>query len=169
MTDFVLGIDPGATGALALYNCHEAIFKFVMDMPHDKITLTTGKNTNRVNIKELINIFDFVISNLNLEDDTDTLHVHIEKVQAFGKQSAPAAFNFGYAASIPFTIAKCFGYEPVMIPPQTWKRQYNLQASEKDEARLLALSLFPACDEILKLKKYIDRADAMLIACYKPN
>ena len=165
MSDYVLGIDPGATGALALFNCSQGILKEVTDMPNNQLTLTTGKKTKRVNVKALIAIFTRICDLVSPEDN---LIVHIEKVQAFGKQSAPAAFNFGYAVGIPYTVAQCFDLEIILVPPQTWKRQFNLQASNKDEARLLVRDLFPQTKEILKYKKDVDRADAILLACFKP-
>lgn len=166
MTDYVIGIDPGATGALALFNCQAGSIEKVWDMPNNQMHLTTGKKTKRVEIDALLNIFDLIIASIDLE--SDNLIVHIEKVQAFGKQAAPAAFNFGYAAALPFAIARAMTLEVKLIAPQTWKRQYNLQASAKDDARLLVRNLFPYLRSNLARKQDVDRADAVLIACYKP-
>jgi len=164
--DFVLGIDPGASGALALYDVTNGRVLKLWDMPNTSMILTTGKKTNRVDIPALIKIFEFVED--MAQEMEATLYVHIEKVQAFSKQSAPAAFNFGAAATVPQVLAVAFGYPPVMIPPQTWKKQIGLQASAKDDARLLVLRLFPNLKDALKRKLDVDRADAILIAMYKP-
>ena len=43
MSDYVLGIDPGATGAFALYNCQEAKVIELWDMPNYEQKLTSGK------------------------------------------------------------------------------------------------------------------------------
>ena len=164
---YVLGIDPGATGALALFCPEDGLIKGVWDMPNTQMTLTTGKKTNRVNIKALIKLFLEIQDKVHYEKVSRFI-VHIEKVQAFGKQSAPAAFNFGVAAAIPQTIAETFGLEIIMIPPQTWKRQFNLQASVKSDSRLLVQKMFPSLFDTFKLVKHTDRADAVLIACYQP-
>jgi hypothetical protein len=99
-------------------------------------------------------------------DDTEVI-VKIEKVAAYGKQSAPAAFNFGYSTAIPRTLSEAFGWEVRLVSPVSWKRYFKLQATEKDAARLLVLRHFPQHSELFKLKKYVDRADATLIAFYK--
>ncbi len=173
MNEFVLGIDPGATGALALMNCQEGRILKVWDMPHKTITLTTGKKSNRVKTSDLIAIFEEVATYLD-EETEDKLYVHIEKVQAFGKQSAPAAFNFGYAAHAPFAIASTFKHwfypyvEIRLISPNIWKRQFNLLVTEKDEARQLVLRSFPQLKDLLKFKYNVDRADAILLSLYRP-
>ena len=109
MATLVLGCDPGATGALALYSPEEATMLWVRDTPNQKMILTTGKKTTRVNVDELIEIFSSVV--LTAHKYNCELKVHIEKVNAYGKQSAPAAFSFGWAACAPFTIARTMKLE----------------------------------------------------------
>ena len=113
----------------------------------------------------VISIFENALDYLNPEDK---FHVHIERVAAFSKQSAPAAFNFGYAVAVPAVVARILDYEPLFISPAVWKRQFGLQTSYKDESRQLVLELFPYLAKQLKRKKDVDKADAVLIACYKP-
>ncbi len=161
MTNYCLGIDPGASGALALVEKSQKEIIKVWDMPYDRKVLTTKKKTKRVNIPKLIEIFTEV-----LQFTEQPIHVNIERVQAFGKQSAPAAFNFGKAAGIIEALAYAFLEPPNLISPVTWKREYGLQASEKDAARLLVKHLFPYTKELLKYKYNVDRADAILIAFY---
>lgn len=165
MNEFVLGIDPGAGGALALYDVTNGRVLKVTDMPFTEHKLTTGKITKRVDMLELKYIFEQIHEYAIAKDAV--LYIHIEKVQAFGKQSAPAAFNFGYSAAIPETMCIMLGYVPKLIPPQTWKKQAGLQASAKDEARLLVRQLFPELKKQLKYKNQVDRADAILIAMYR--
>jgi len=165
MLELVLGIDPGAAGALALYDVTNGRVISVKDMPFTEHKLTTGKLSKSVDKLELKFMLEQVYE-YSIEHDA-ALHVHIEKVQAFGKQSAPAAFNFGYAAAIPETMCIMLGLVPKLIAPQTWKRQAGLQASAKDEARLLVRQLFPGLREVLKYKKDVDKADAILIAMYR--
>lgn len=164
---YVIGIDPGATGALALYDTKIAKIIDLKDMPNYQEVLTTGKKTNRVNFNALRYILEDW-KQLAISQDKD-LFVHIEKVNAFSKQSAPAAFNFGYAAAIPLVICKMLDLYTIRIPAVTWKGQFGLKAKDKDEARQLALKLFPYLGLYLKRKMDVDRADAILIAVYKPR
>ena len=166
MTTWVLGIDPGAQGALAIYDVTNAHVVLVKDMPNYLLTLTTGKESHRVDIKALAELFAKIIERVEREEIE--LKIHIEKVQAFGKQSAPAAFNFGYASAVPFALSVAYGYTPALISPVVWKRRAGLQASKKDDARLLVRHLFPYLCDKLKFKYNVDRADAILIAMYKP-
>ena len=55
-----------------------------------------------------------------------------------------------------------------MVSPGVWKRQMHLITEDKDAARLLVLELFPILAKALTYKKDVDRADAVLIALYKP-
>jgi hypothetical protein len=164
MSKLILGIDPGANGALALFAPESGELIWVKDMPNKRMQLSTGKITYKVDFDALYEIFEILKTNeINLNY---TITVHIEKVQAYGKQSAPAAFNFGYAAAIPYALARAFNFEVKFVHPAVWKRAIGLQASAKDEARELAIKLFPTFKEQLRLKKYVDRADAILIASH---
>ena len=162
---WILGIDPGVNGALALVSPDPVEILRVWDMPNYEEVLTTGKKRKSVHLDELIKIFKFV-QTMGASDDAN-IRVHIEKVQAYGKQSAPAAFNFGYSSAIPFALSRVFGWEVTKISPVSWKRYFALQATAKDAARLKVLRHFPRDSELFKRKMDVDRADAVLIAFFK--
>ena len=164
--DYVLGIDPGTNGALALYNATDGLVSNIWRIPNQEVILTNKKKTKRINIPELWKLYNLIYN--NVINENGTLYIHIEKVQAFGKESAPAAFNFGYAAAIPAALSHALGIVPTLIHPSIWKRNIGLQASEKDESRLLAIKLFPELTTLLKYKKDVDLADAIHIAMYIP-
>lgn len=164
MSKLILGVDPGATGAMALFAPESGELIWVKDTPHKQIRLTTGKLTNKIDFDALYEIFDSL--NTDRFNYSYTVTVHIEKVAAFSKQAAPAAFNFGYAAAMPYVLARAFNFEVKFIHPAVWKRAIGLQASAKDEARELAIKLFPKFKDQLRLKKYVDRADAIFIAAH---
>jgi hypothetical protein len=164
--NYVLGVDPGANGALALYNVNDGLILNVWRMPNEEIILTNKKKTKRVDILKLWKLYNLVYENVNSKNGV--LHIHIEKVQAFGKESAPAAFNFGYAAAIPAALSYALKLTPILVHPTIWKRNIGLQASDKDESRLLAIKLFPELAVLLKYKKDVDLADAIHIAMYIP-
>lgn len=163
--DYVIGIDPGASGALALFCPQKAQVLDLRDTPNNVRQLTTGKKSTRVDVGGLIKIID-MWQEKALRDNAK-LHVHIEDVAAYGKQSAPAAFNFGYAAGLAYGICSAYGMDILLVHPATWKNQFGLKASEKDQARLLALEMFPYLNKLLRRKMDVDRADAVLIAAYK--
>lgn len=163
--DYVIGIDPGASGALALFCPQEARVLDLRDTPNNIHDLTTGKKSKRIDPGAFIKIIDHWQEKA-LRDNAN-LHVHIEDVAAYGKQSAPAAFNFGYAAGFAFGVCSAYGMDILRIHPAKWKNQYGLKASEKDQARILALEMFPYLNEHLRKKMDVDRADAILIAAYK--
>jgi crossover junction endodeoxyribonuclease RuvC len=52
-----------------------------------------------------------------------------------------------------------------LVTPAKWKGHLRL-SSDKEQARALALRLFPACSEHFKRKKDHGRAEAALIARY---
>lgn len=164
---WILGIDPGVNGALALVEPVSRTIINIWDTPNYTETLTTGKNRKSIKIDALINIYK-VIQQAAAGDDID-IKVQIERVQAYGKQSAPAAFNFGYAAAIPYVMARVFEWPIAYVSSVSWKRQFQLQATNKDAARIFVLKHFPKQSEFFKRKKDIDRADAVLIAFYRGN
>ena len=160
-----LGIDPGVSGAIALVSTDPRDILRVWDMPNYEEVLTTGKKRKSVEVENLIRIFKF-IQTMGASDNA-TIEVRLEKVQAYGKQSAPAAFNFGYAAALPYALSKAFSWPVEFISPVSWKRYYALQATQKDAARLKVLKHFPHHSDLFKRKMDVDRADAVLIAFYK--
>lgn len=162
---WVVGIDPGAKGAVAVYAPQTALPVKLFDIPHTQKKLTTGKNTHVLHAEKLLQIFVDIIDKATATEVT--LYWHIEKVQAFGKQSAPAAFNFGYSAAIPYAFLVALQQAPRFVSPVSWKRQFNLQATDKDASRQLALRYFPMLASELKFKYNVDRADALFIAMYK--
>lgn len=162
---WILGIDPGAKGALALVEPKTRTIINIWDMPNYMEKLTTGKRKCTVDLEKLIGIFK-TIKTAALGDDVE-IKVQIEKVQAFGRQSAPAAFNFGYAAAQPYVLAVVFGWDVAMVAPQSWKKQFGIIATKKDAARLLVIKYFPKQREFFIRKMDVDRADAVLIAMYR--
>ena len=163
----VLGIDPGVNGALALIDADKREIINIWDTPNYEEVLTTGKLRKSIDVEELVRIFDR-IETMEAQS-SGPVQVKIEKVQAFGKQSAPAAFNFGYAAAIPYALATAYSWEIELISPVAWKRYHTLQATSKDAARIKVRNAFPQHKDWFKRKLDVDRADAVLIAFYKES
>jgi len=164
MKTLTIGVDPGATGAIALVNKETKEILSVWDTPSKQVTLTTKKKTNVIDLIGLKEIFDNCIS--FAFEQSAVLKCNFEKVQGHPKQSPIASFQFGYSTGIVVGLLTAYEIPITFVSPVVWKRAYNLQASEKDTARLLVQHLFPETKNLLKFKKNVDRADAILIAFY---
>lgn len=136
MNDWVLGCDPGKTGALAQVGPGEAL---VIDMPE--------------NVADLADWMEKYNS-----------PCYIEKQQAMPKQGVSSTFTtgFGYGQLIGILAALRIPYHEVS--PAVWKRAMGLQGKDKSASRALARSLFPTA-ELHRVKDH-GRAEALLIAEY---
>jgi crossover junction endodeoxyribonuclease RuvC len=87
----------------------------------------------------------------------------MEQVHSMPNQGVSSTFSFGRAVGVISAVCELTRYPFHMVTPQKWKKHFNLTA-DKNEALDLARKLFPAAK--LKLKKDINRAEALLIAEY---
>ena len=86
---YVIGIDPGISGAISVFDWKTRSLLEVIDMP--TLEVDSGKTKKRhINAVSLANY---------LEGFTDT-HVVIEKVGAMPGQGVTSMFNFGRSAGI---------------------------------------------------------------------
>ncbi len=147
----VIGIDPGLTGAIAIYDGSRVI---VEDVPSVK-----GKvRGNDLNYVGLCDIMDVQFSHAD--------HAYIEQVGAMGnQQGASSVFKFGsvYGAII---AAVAFVHVPyTLVPAMKWKGDLGL-SKDKERSRARALQLFPKDASYFSRKKDDDRAEAALLAWY---
>lgn len=152
----ILGVDPGAGGALALL---DGPLLRIADMP--TFVVSRGKAAKaEVDVRAL---FDLLAG---WGPDV----CYFEQVSGIPGQAAGAAFNFGRAAGLAEAAAKSTPARFVFVPPATWKRKLGLlgggKPEAKDAARALATNLFPASAAEFRRKKDADRAEAALIAEY---
>lgn len=148
----IVGVDPGAHGALALLT--DTVLAGVYDMP--KLLVRRGKTD-----KAEVDGYSLATLLKSLAPDV----VYIEQVGGLPGQSASAAFNFGRAAGAVEYACKALGYRVEMIAPMTWKRAMRLNGG-KDDSRALAMRQWPAAASEFARKKDNDRAEAALIAEY---
>lgn len=147
----IIGIDPGAKGALAFLASRDAAIMAIRDMPTHEIKV--GKTMrNRLDIHGLVEI---------VRDQTPEM-VIIEKVGAFTGQSPSAAFTFGYEAGEVFAAMVALGFPVCLITPQAWKKKAGLP-KDKDSARRKAMETWPGCADLFKRVKDDGRAEAALI------
>jgi crossover junction endodeoxyribonuclease RuvC len=163
----IIGIDPGAHGAIAVMNADGQIV-YILDMPTDPVAI--GKETiNRVSAHRLFDLLKAVPHS----------HVFIEWPEfrpilsfnkATGKQqtSNPSARRMGAMGincATAYTVCVCLGHVITEVSPGGWKRAMGIPA-DKSEALRIARQLFPSHGDYLKRQLDNDRAEAMLIALY---
>ena len=145
----ILGIDPGATGALVLL---ENILPIEWTaMPTIKLGTAT-----RVNAAALT---DFIAS-------CCCTHVYVEAVHAMPGQGVTSMFNFGHSCGTVMGVLGAMGLPHTMITPQSWKKAAGLIGTDKDAARARAIQLWPMWRDLDKKGKGQALADAALIALY---
>ena len=148
-----IGIDPGLHGAIASYFPAQNLLGIV-DMPTHEITVN-GKKRLQID-KHLLR---------NLLRVTDCSRAFVEDVHSMPKQGVASSFKFGFVAGCIQQAVVDAGFELVLVPPQVWKRRFNLTA-DKDAARARASELLPAHAHLWPLKKHDGRAEAALLALY---
>ena len=157
----IVGIDPGVTGALvALLTTRDQVLAAT---PMPVLTDRNGKS-----LVDAAGVLRFLLEN-------GAGHIYLEQVNAMparGKageartMGATSAFNFGRGFGVLEGVAACAQVPLTYVPPATWKKRAGLTGTEKDFARTAALRLFPSAGDLLKRKKDVGIADAMLIARY---
>ena len=145
----VLGIDPGASGALVLLEKGQPI-EWVA-MPTTKIGTAT-----RVNAAALT---DWIAS-------CCCDHVYVEAVHAMPGQGVTSMFNFGHSCGTIMGVLGALGLPHTFVTPQKWKKAAGLIGTDKDASRARALQLWPKWRELDKKAKGQALADAALIATY---
>lgn len=146
----IVGVDPGALGALALL-CGGRLTD-VFDMP--VLHVRRGK-TDKAEVD------GYALADLIRQLNPDILIV--ELVGGFTGQSASAAFNFGDSAGAPKYIAQALGIRVERVPPTVWKRSFKLRGG-KDDSRAMAMRYWPAHAAAFRRVKDDGRAEAALIA-----
>ena len=162
--DFILGVDPGLGGALALYNINRPEKSRVFDMPLSAKGGVCAVSAHKLiaQAKTFANADDFW---------GFVVHAAIENVHSRPRQAG--AFNFGLSTGIIHGVLAANGIPMTLISPSLWKVKMGLQRSldepasaTKDRARELATKLFPHLADQFKWKKDDGRAEALLLAVY---
>jgi crossover junction endodeoxyribonuclease RuvC len=147
----VIGIDPGAHGAIAVLDENGAIVD-VFDMP------STPESNGRpaTNAPLLAPILARARARI----------VFCEFVAARPTDARIAAFAFGRARGCIEGCAGALSLPIIFITPPTWKRLADIPpgVENKDLARTRAVARWPAKAELFARKSDVDRADAALIA-----
>jgi crossover junction endodeoxyribonuclease RuvC len=149
----VLGVDPGAGGALALLDTGLGALT-VCDIP--VATVITGKAKRR-QINEM-----WLARTLALyEPDC----AYIERVHALPKQGVTSSFSFGLAYGLVRGMLAALAVPTHLITPNEWKKSFRL-GPDKNEARLIAARMFPANASSFTRVRDDGRAEAALLALF---
>ncbi|CAB5178720.1 hypothetical protein UFOVP158_29 [uncultured Caudovirales phage] len=147
----VLGIDPGKTGALALW-VPDSRYLEVRDMPSSPVR---------------------VAGDVRWFTEVGVTAACIEKVGGVGRQSASRSFTFGFGTGVIYGALAAFDIVPAEVTPMKWKAAFGLKrdtgetdASFKGRSRSLASELFPEYSLLFCRAKDDGRAEAALIAYY---
>lgn len=145
MSRIILGVDPGASGALALYRPDRPGEIEVFDAP-----LADGQ-------------IDAACLGRQLRDLAPTEAV-IERVSAMPKQGVSSTFKFGMAYGVVLGVVAAFGIPIRLVTPAKWKGHYRL-TSDKEASRAFAIRTWPSSAAFQRNKDH-GRAEAALVALY---
>ena len=87
--------------------------------------------------------------------------IGMESVHSMPNQGVASTFQFGRAVGVISAVCELTRYPFHLVTPQKWKRYFGL-TKDKNEALDMARMYWPEAK--LKLKKDINRAEALLIA-----
>ena len=144
--EFTIGIDPGVSGAISVFNKND--FVTVFDMP---FFFESGKKyIDTPKLYELL--LQYKITRAN-----------IEKIHSTPQMGVTSSFNFGRSYGVILGVLAASEIPVKFITPQEWKRRFNLIGTKKDAAREKIIHMLPKHKELFRLKKHVDRADAVFI------
>jgi crossover junction endodeoxyribonuclease RuvC len=146
----IVGIDPGASGAIVLLQDNVPIEWMMMP------TYQVG-SAKRVNAAELTDFMDMA----KYPD-----HVYIEQVHAMPGQGVTSMFNFGHSCGTVMGVLGALGLPHTMVTPQKWKKAAGLIGTDKDASRARAIQLWPTWRDLDTKARGQAYADAALIARY---
>jgi crossover junction endodeoxyribonuclease RuvC len=148
----VLGIDPGQTGAIAVFDGER--IEAVLDMPTMPRLHGQGQQVDPANLATAL---------LDLRHGRNASAV-LEAVSAMPGQGVSSTFRFGESVGVVLGVLGALQVPVRMVTPARWKRAAGLLGRDKDAARTLAIQLHPEVAVLLARKKDIGRADAVCIA-----
>lgn len=150
---YVIGIDPGLSGAIAVLDTEMNDLVTVFDMPLSRI-------------KGRKDVLDGYSLNLMLSPFMSRTHfVIIEEVNAMPKQGVVSTFRFGFVTGIVHGIVASYLTEIKTVKPSIWKILMNL-THDKDHSRNSAIKIFPPHSQLFSRKKDDGRAEAALLAVF---
>ena len=153
----VLAIDPGLSGAMAIYNGNAL---YVYDLP-----ITREKKKTRLDLDA------FSDRAMEVNHHFICVHALIEKVGSMPMQGLGSAFNFGFTTGAIHGVLAANGFTIHTATPAQWKFGVGLNAvpgqdlkARKAASRAKAGELFPEHAHLFARVKDDGRAEAALMA-----
>jgi crossover junction endodeoxyribonuclease RuvC len=143
---YILGVDPGLTGAIAFLTPSHLDLVTVDDMP------VAGDAVNAAYLADRI---------MQMRPDC----AMVELVGAMPGNGVSSMFKFGRAFGTVLGVLAALDVPTHFVTPAKWKKHFRLSA-DKDAARGLANRLWPAKAKDMARKMDAGRAEAALIARY---
>ena len=141
----VLGVDPGASGAIAFYfPAHDRLT--VDDMP------VVGKDVDAATLAARIKQFG-------------PTHAVVEQVASRPGQGVSSVFRFGAGYGIVLGVIAALEIPVHLVTPAKWKKACGLD-SDKEKSRALALRHWPSRSDLFGRRRDDGRAEAALLARY---
>jgi|AntRauTorcE11897_2_1112592.scaffolds.fasta_scaffold00159_23 hypothetical protein len=156
MSKLILGIDPGASGALALYRPADGKLIDVFDMPTHVIRINNS-DKKRVDPHALSGLVRMWADHIEF--------AVIEEVSSLPKQGVASTFAFGQAYMAVEMACAAMQVPYYTVTPAVWKRVMKCSGN-KDESRRAASRLMPVSADKWARVKDDGRAEAALLAIY---
>jgi len=159
----VIGIDPGITGAIAVYyNGDWSIY----DQPSKPIP--NRHPSCEYDIAGMIDLMRTIRYQTLAHIQTAAYLEHIHAMPREGKVMRGSIGTWKLAGAFWLWRAILAHHDivPTLVLPQRWKAFYGLLRQEKEASRMMAMEMFPQLNDKMKFKKHHNRAEALLIAQY---
>jgi crossover junction endodeoxyribonuclease RuvC len=150
----IIGIDPGASGAIAVFDPSIGSLA-IHDMPTLDV-IRNGKNKTEISPRLVADIICAAAG-------PDPVMAVVERVGAMPGQGVSSMFQFGRSVGIIEGVLGSLSVPMTALTPQVWQKLAGVRGG-KDAARLRAIEIFPAYAQAFARKKDDGRADAALIA-----
>jgi crossover junction endodeoxyribonuclease RuvC len=148
----ILGIDPGATGAVAWVTDHGYLIE-VLDLPH------VAK----------VGLIPSVLAVMLRGGDREPItHAFVERVASRPGAGVAGMFNFGRDYGQILGVLAALDIPVTLVTPQKWKGALRVPA-DKGQARARAAQLWPGLAGTFSRVKDDGRAEAALIGLYGAN
>ncbi|MEM0949562.1 MAG: hypothetical protein AAGK37_19340 [Pseudomonadota bacterium] len=149
---YVLGIDPGITGALAWVHLETKRLVQIAEMP--TLLLPGGKKK----------IVDAPTAHRVISTGPLLERVAIEAVHASPRMGNVSAFSFGRSLGLIEAAAQVVCRDVIRVSPKDWQSALNLTGGDKEKHRERAQKLWPEHSDLFSKAKDDGAADAALIA-----
>jgi crossover junction endodeoxyribonuclease RuvC len=151
--NYILGVDPGLSGALAVFDPTNFKCVDIIDMPII-VDRRTGKNE--------IDLFGLAVFVDSVKNSID--FAIIEKVGSMPNQGLSSTFKFGLVTGIVKGVMAANYLPQSSVVASVWKSDMNL-SHDKSKSVLLARKLFPDWEASFTKSKD-GRAEALLLAVF---